>query len=78
MKTKIILLVMLSLLLVGCEPNKNQTTDESEWNNGICSDCGGELRYTKTGSKEHYICEKCGKEYTFDRVMSRRTNNGKS
>lgn len=71
MKLKIILLVMLSLLLVGCEPNDNKSS-EYEWNNGICSVCGGELRYSRTGSKEHYICETCGKEYTFDRIMSRK------
>ena len=44
----------------------------NEWNNGICVECGGQLIYHGTGSKEHYVCEKCQKEYTFDELMVRK------
>ena len=40
-----------------------------EWNNGHCSIDGGRLQYIGTGSKYHYKCEICGKEYTFEGVQ---------
>lgn len=73
MRHKIILLVMLLILLVACGPVKNELKEKRyDWNGGTCSECGGELKYSGTGNKEHYICEKCGKEYTFNKVMSKK------
>ena len=73
MKYRIILLVMIIISLVACKPDTNKPEEkEYDWNNGVCSECGGELIYSATGNKEHYICEKCGKEYTFNKVMSKK------
>lgn len=70
-RLKIITLFVIPLLLLAC--TKHSTTiKEYDWNDGYCSECGGVLRYSATGSKEHYICEECGQEYTFDRVMSKK------
>jgi hypothetical protein len=71
MKLKLILLVMLSLLLIGCKSDESESSDH-QWNNGICLECGGELKYSRTGNKEHYVCESCGKEYVFDKIMSKK------
>ena len=66
----LILVIFVALALVSCKHSSN--TQTYDWNNGYCSECGGELIYKATGSKEHYICENCGKEYTFDKVMSKK------
>jgi predicted RNA-binding Zn-ribbon protein involved in translation (DUF1610 family) len=65
----ILLLIVLCVLLIGCGSNQDVQAAHDEWNNGYCSDCGGELIYKATGSHEHFVCEKCGKEYVFDRLM---------
>ena len=67
---KYILIVLVALILISC--GSKSTTVSYDWNNGHCSECGGELKYSGTGSKEHYTCEECGKEYTFDKVMSKK------
>ena len=43
--------------------------EEYEWNGGHCIEDGGKLKYVKTGSKNHYVCEICDKEYVFDKIM---------
>lgn len=45
-------------------------TSEDDWNNGLCKYDNTKLEYSKTGSKEHYICPTCGKEYVFNSVKS--------
>lgn len=40
------------------------------WNHGYCEIDGGKLRYIGTNNKENYQCEKCGKIYKFNKVMS--------
>ena len=71
MRPKLYLLLLVSLLLVSCGKHVAIEEPKYEWNNGYCSECHGRLDYDKTGSKEHYICERCGKEYTFDKIMIR-------
>lgn len=65
-------LVLLASLLVGCGTT-NATNKSYDWNGGHCSECGGVLMYESTGSKNHYICNSCGKEYTFDKVEKKET-----
>lgn len=72
MRHKMVIVIVLALLLVCCGAVKETKQPHYEWNNGYCSDCGGRLVYVETGSKEHYTCDRCGKKYTFDKVMSRR------
>ena len=73
MKTKLYLLTLLLLLVFSsCGSTVTTETEEYSWNNGHCSYCNGYLEWSSTGKKEHYICEQCGKEYTFDKVMSKK------
>ena len=51
-------------------PSHSKSNNSYHWNNGHCEIDGGRLDYVGTGNKEHYRCEICGKEYTFDQVMS--------
>lgn len=74
MKKKINLLIIILFLLFlltfckssDCVANEKQ----SNWNNGYCELDGGRLIFDSVGSKYHYKCEICGKDYTFDKVMS--------
>ena len=73
MKPKLYLLVLAALLVFSsCGETVTTETKVYDWNNGRCSYCGGTLVWDSTGSKEHYKCEICGKEYTFDKVMSKK------
>ena len=73
MNYKIILVALLIISLTSCQSNKNISVNNTyDWNNGKCLECNGELIYDRTGSKEHYICSECGKEYTFDKIMSKK------
>lgn len=72
MRHKVIIMILLALLLVCCGTAQKTKQIQYEWNNGYCSECGGRLIYVETGSKEHYTCNRCGKKYTFDKVMTRR------
>lgn len=67
----IIIIFILLLFISNLKFDKTISTQENDvWNHGHCSLDGGRLNYIGSGSKEHYKCEICGKEYTFDRVMT--------
>lgn len=66
-----LLAILIVMLLAACKPETNNY-ETYDWNGGYCDECGGHLIYDRTGSKEHYICEKCGKEFTFDKVMNKK------
>ncbi len=73
MKHRIILLVLAALLVFSsCGVTEPTETKTYNWNNGRCEECNGELIWDSSGSKEHYICKRCGKEYTFDGVYSKK------
>ena len=64
-----IIVLFMGFLLVCCESTNEEIEPEHfNWNGGYCELDGGRLSYLKTGSKEHYKCEICGKEYVFDEV----------
>lgn len=66
-----IIAIFLLILLAACKDIKEDVEVEHyNWNNGYCELDGGRLVYDTVGSKYHYKCEKCGKEYIFDGVMS--------
>ena len=66
---RIIVMIIVITLLTAC--GRQVQEEHFEWNNGKCSECGGELIWQGTGSKEHYKCKRCGKEYRFDKVMDK-------
>lgn len=66
----ILFLIMLFLIAVKSRPIEHEEEIQYNWNNGYCEVDGGRLRYIKVGSKYHYECELCGREYIFDSVMS--------
>ena len=68
-----IVAALLLVLLAGCKSEAAVQQDYT-WNDGYC-ECGGELIWQGTSSKEHYKCNKCGREYTFDRVMMKGEKN---
>lgn len=66
----VLALLAISALLVGCRPNQNDVNAEyNDWNGGYCKDDGSRLEYIEAGSKYHYRCSTCGKEYTFSKLM---------
>lgn len=68
-----IIFIFILFLFVICSWPVNQTSIEKfNWNNGYCELDGGRLDYISVSSKYHYKCEICGKDYKFDRVMSRK------
>lgn len=72
-KYKLLLIFILCAgTLVTCGTKVAPPAPQYEWNDGYCSDCGGELIWDSVGSKNHYICNKCGKEYSFDKVMNKK------
>ena len=71
-RLKLYLLVMVFVFFVACGTTKKEPPKVYHWNGGHCEECGGELMWDSTGNKEHYICNRCGKEYTFDGVKKKR------
>lgn len=67
-----LLIIFIALVFSFFNDTATTETKDYDWNNGQCSYCGGTLIWDSTGSKEHYICKICGKEYTFDKVMSKK------
>ncbi len=68
----IMLLFCGLLFLMSLQKNTNVKYEEPNWNEGYCELDGGRLNYVSVGSKYHYKCEICGKEYLFDKIMSRK------
>lgn len=68
----IIVLLLVFLFLICLKKDKTIQYEEPNWNNGYCELDGGRLDYISVNSKYHYKCEICGKDYKFDRVMSRK------
>ena len=80
MKSKIlsamfIFVLLILLFVISSCPQSEYLSETYDWNNGHCIECGGELKYSGTGSKEHYTCEECGKEVTFDKVMNKKSKD---
>lgn len=71
-KKKIIIIgiVILISILIFFPFRRNQSSSEYNWNGGYCIEDGGRLNYMGTSNKVHYQCEKCGKNYYFDGVMT--------
>lgn len=69
----LLILILCAGMLVTCGRSKleNPQPPQDDWNDGYCSDCGGELIWDSVGSRNHYVCNKCGKEYSFDKVMDK-------
>lgn len=59
----IIILILYVIFMFLCECGQNATT-ESEWNNGICTECGVryELRAAGRYGLKYYACPECGQE----------------
>ncbi len=70
----IIVFIFIFFLFIICfQPVNSKTPIEKfNWNRGYCELDGGRLNYVSVGSKYHYKCEICGKEYRFDKVMPRK------
>ena len=70
----IIILIFIFFLFITCHQSvKSKAPLENDnWNHGYCELDGGRLNYVSVASKYHYKCEICGKEYRFDKVMSRK------
>ncbi len=67
----ILLIIFILFLFFNCDYYpKSIKEEEFNWNNGYCELDNGRLRYDSVGSKYHYKCEICGKDYTFNRAMS--------
>ena len=51
------------------------SNDYSKWNNGVCTECGGEYEFTSAtavrgwGSEYYYTCEDCGHTIKTQRIM---------
>lgn len=67
-----IILFICFLFLFSKKTDIRITKQHYNWNNGYCEIDGGRLNYKSVGSKYHYECEICHKDYTFDSVMTRR------
>ena len=58
------LALVFAIMIIGTSYEKKW--DEEEYNNGICSLCGGEYKFTSTvhyhngGNRYYYTCDKCG------------------
>lgn len=65
----IIVLMFVLFLLVNCRKTEKETEPYYEWNGGRCVEDGGRLNYISVGSKYHYRCEICGKEYVFGGIQ---------
>lgn len=63
----LIVFLFLLFLLVNCKKLEQENEEiYHEWNGGKCVNDGGRLNYVSTGSKYHYRCEICDKEYVFE------------
>ena len=66
----IIIIIFLVFLLVNVNSShKEKETELYNWNNGYCELDGGRLNFVSVGSKYHYECEICHKEYIFDEIQ---------
>lgn len=52
------------------ESSYEENIKEYDWNNGRCIYDNTKLEYLKTGSKEHYVCPTCKREFRFDSIGS--------
>ena len=68
----IIVLFCGFLFLVCLKKDTTLQYEEPNWNHGYCELDGGRLDYISVSSRYHYKCEICGKDYSFNRVMSRK------
>ena len=64
-----LILLFIAFLFLFSKTEKQKEKIHYEWNGGYCIEDGGRLNYISTGSKTHYQCDICGKEYTFEGVQ---------
>lgn len=74
MKTiRVVIILLFGLaIFIGAYPFNNKPEYHSidySWNGGYCECDGGRLDFVSVGSKYHYKCNICGKEYIFDSVQ---------
>jgi len=66
-----IIIFMFGIKLLEKREQFNVINDKSiEWNSGYCVDDGTRLIYESCGSKYHYSCPKCNKEFVFDEIQT--------
>ena len=60
----LVLALAFAIMIIGTRYEVKQ--DEKEYNNGICSLCGGEYKFTSAvhyrngGDRYYYTCDECG------------------
>lgn len=72
LRSLILILFVLLLFRISLTYKETLIKETFNWNNGYCELDGGRLNYISVGSRYRYKCEICGKEYLFDKVMSRK------
>lgn len=73
----LIIIISLIVLIVGI---KIYSSEKLAWNNGICSECGGNYVFVEPIGHENYTsyfykCDRCGKGIDISKKFPDRSNN---
>lgn len=68
-------LLIVCSSLVACGNTTPPKQEVYKWNGGYCVEDNGRLEYVDVGSKYHYRCSICGKDYTFNEAGKYKERN---